>query len=110
MKYVSKYAYKPETVSQSYQEALSDFCMHLPLDLPAENAVQRLFARMAADRDISAQEAVHLLLTDKFVGCTRITLTDLCYSVNRVNLMMTTQYLKTTFLQTMKDGLMNKAF
>jgi hypothetical protein len=68
MKYVSKYASKPETVSQ---DALSDFCMHPPLDLPAENAVQRRFAHMAADRDISAQEAVHLLLADKLVGCTR---------------------------------------
>lgn len=71
MKYVSKYASKPESVSQSYHDALSDFCMRLPLDLPAENAVQRLFARMAADRDISAQEAVHLLLGDKLVGCSR---------------------------------------
>jgi hypothetical protein len=71
MKCVSKYASKPETVFQSYQDALSDFCMRLPLDLPAENAVQRRFARMAADRDISAQEAVHLLLADKLVGCTR---------------------------------------
>jgi hypothetical protein len=37
----------------------------------AENAVSHLFARMAADRDISAQEVVHLLLGDKVVGCSR---------------------------------------
>lgn len=43
----------------------------MPEDQPAENAVQRLFARMAADRDISAQEAVHLLLGEQLVGCSR---------------------------------------
>jgi hypothetical protein len=41
----------------------------MPEDQPAENAVQRLFARMAADRDISAQEAIHLLLGEQLVGC-----------------------------------------
>jgi hypothetical protein len=71
IKYVSKYASKPEVLSQSYRDALGDFCCCLPHDLPAEKAVQRLFAKMAADRDISAQEAVHLLLGDQLVGCSR---------------------------------------
>jgi hypothetical protein len=71
IKYVSKYASKPETVSKSYHEALADFCSCLPQDLPAEKAVQRLFAKMASDRDISAQEAVHLLLGEHLVGCSR---------------------------------------
>lgn len=71
IQYVSKYASKPEVLSQSYREALSDFCSRTPHDVPAERAVQRLFAKMAADRDISAQEAVHLLLGDKLVGCSR---------------------------------------
>lgn len=71
IQYVSKYASKPEVLSQSYRDALSDFCGRLPQDLPAEKAVQKLFARMSADRDISAQEAVHLLLGDKLVGCSR---------------------------------------
>jgi hypothetical protein len=71
IKYVSKYASKPEVLSQSYRDALGDFCSRLPQNLPAENAVRRLFARMAADRDISAQEAVHLLLGEKLVGCSR---------------------------------------
>lgn len=66
--YISKYASKPETVSNGYHDALKEFCLHLPQDLPAKNAVQCLFARMA-DRDISTQEAVHLLLGDKLVGC-----------------------------------------
>jgi hypothetical protein len=69
--YISKYASKPETLSESYHTALHDFCSRLPAGLPAENAVQRLFARMAADRDISAQEAVHLLLGDPLIGCSR---------------------------------------
>ena len=43
----------------------------MPQELPAESAVRRLFAKMAADRDISAQEAVHLLLGDKLVDCSR---------------------------------------
>lgn len=72
IQYVSKYASKPEVLSQSYREALSDFCSRVPHDLPAEKAVSRLFARMAADRDISAQEAVHLLLGDQLVGCSRV--------------------------------------
>ena len=71
IKYVSKYASKPEVVSESYHQALAAFCTRLPRQLPAERAVQSLFARMAADRDISAQEAVHLLLGEKLVGCSR---------------------------------------
>ena len=71
IKYVSKYASKPEVISQSYRDALGDFCNRLPQELPAENAVRRLFAKMAADRDISAQEAVHLLLGESLVGCSR---------------------------------------
>ena len=71
MKYISKYASKPEALSDSYHAALKDFCSRLPRGLPAERAVQSLFARMAADRDISAQEAVHLLLGEPLVGCSR---------------------------------------
>ena len=71
MKYVSKYASKPEVTSDSYHHALATFCSRLPRHLPAERAVESLFAKMAADRDISAQEAVHLLLGEKLVGCSR---------------------------------------
>jgi hypothetical protein len=71
IRYISKYASKPETASDSYYSALNEFCCRLPQDLPAEHAVRRLFARMASDRDISAQEAVHLLLGDSLVGCSR---------------------------------------
>ena len=70
-KYISKYASKPEAQSESYHAALKDFCSRLPRGLPAERAVQSLFARMAADRDISAQEAIHLLLGEPLVGCSR---------------------------------------
>ena len=69
IKYVSKYASKPETLSDSYLQALTTFCNRLPCHLPAERAVQSLFAKMAADRDISTQEAVHLLLGEKLVEC-----------------------------------------
>jgi hypothetical protein len=71
MKYVSKYASKPEVTSESYHQSLAAFCSRLPRHLPAERAAQSLFARMAADRDISAQEAVHLLLGENLVGCSR---------------------------------------
>ena len=71
IKYVSKYASKPETVSEGYHHALTEFCNWMPQDLHAENAVQCLFARMAVDRDISAQEAVHLLLGEHLVECSR---------------------------------------
>jgi hypothetical protein len=57
IKYVSKYVSKPETVSDSYNQALTAFCSRLPRHLPAETAVQSLFEKMTADRDISAQEA-----------------------------------------------------
>ena len=69
--YISKYASKPEVLSASYHSALTEFCTRLPQDSPAERAVQQLFARMSADRDISAQESVHLLLGDSLVGCSR---------------------------------------
>jgi hypothetical protein len=71
IRYISKYASKPETVSDTYCSALTDFCSQLPEDQPAENAVRRLFARIAAGRDISAQEAVHLLLGEQLVRCSR---------------------------------------
>ena len=51
-----------ENLSDGYHHALDDFCTPHTSRSPAENGVQRLFARMAADRDISAQEAVHQLL------------------------------------------------
>jgi hypothetical protein len=70
-RYISKYASKPETLSDSYHTALKEFCARLPVEQPAARAVQSLFARMAADRDISAQEAVHLLLGEPLVGCSR---------------------------------------
>ena len=54
IKCVSKYASKPETPSDSYLQALTTFCNRLPRHLLAERAVQSLFAKMAADRDISA--------------------------------------------------------
>lgn len=69
--YIAKYTSKPEALSNSYHSVLKDFCSCLPAGLPAESAVQCLFAQMAADRDISAQEAVHLLLGDQLVGCSR---------------------------------------
>lgn len=71
IKYVSKYASKPEIISQSYHDALNGFCGRLAQNLPAEKAVRSLFAKMAADRDISAQEAVHLLLGDHLVESSR---------------------------------------
>ena len=71
IKYVSKYASKPETASDSYTQALGTFCCRLPRHAPAERAAQSLFAKMAADRDISAQEAAHLLLGHKLVDCSR---------------------------------------
>ena len=70
-RYISKYASKPEALSDSYHAALQGFCNQIPLGQPAECAVQSLFARMAADHDISAQEAVHLLLGESLVGCSR---------------------------------------
>ena len=66
---MSKYTSKPEIASDSYHHALSTFCHQLLQNLPAERAVQSLFAKMASDHNISAQEAVHLLLCKKLVGC-----------------------------------------
>ena len=54
IKYVSKYASKAEVASKSYHDALGDFCTQLPQHLPAESAVQQLFAKMSFDKDISA--------------------------------------------------------
>ena len=64
IKYISEYASEPETVSVGYQPRLGRLLRpHTPKD-----AVRRLFARMAtADRDITAQKAVYLLLRDHLV-------------------------------------------
>jgi hypothetical protein len=71
---------------------------------------------MAADRDITAQEAVHLLFADKFVGCTWMSV-NLNANIDEPMLLRKQGELddddavfETTFLQTMKDALMNKAF
>jgi hypothetical protein len=71
IKYVSKYASKPKVASDSYHQALAVFCTRLPCHLPVECTAQSLFAKMAADRNISAQEAIHLLLGKKLVECSR---------------------------------------
>ena len=50
MKYISKYASKPEALSDSYHAALKDFCSRLPRGLPAERAVQSLFCHRRGTR------------------------------------------------------------
>ena len=62
MEWCSKYVNQPETVSNSYHAAWMAFLPFFLKNqyLPAENAAKRLFAKMVADMDISAQEAVHL--------------------------------------------------
>ncbi|KAH9997115.1 hypothetical protein BJV77DRAFT_1148481 [Russula vinacea] len=64
IKYISEYASEPETVSVGYQPRLGRLLRpHAP-----KAAVRRLFVRMAtADRDITAQKAVYLLLRDHLV-------------------------------------------
>ena len=64
IKYISEYASEPETVSVGYQPRLGRLLRpHAPKDV-----VRRLFGRMAtADRDITAQKAVYLLLRDHLV-------------------------------------------
>jgi hypothetical protein len=71
-RYISKYASKPEALSESYHTVLEDFCSRLPVAQPAQCAVERSFARMAADCDISTQEAVHLLLNLSSVAVVRL--------------------------------------
>ena len=72
IKYTRKYASKPETVSDGCHHALDDFCARMPQDLPAENAVWRFFAKMAADRDILTQEALFFLLGNHLVDACRL--------------------------------------
>ena len=60
-----------KVMSDLYHQALSTFCRRLPQNLPAKRTVQSLFAKMASDHDISAQEAIHLLLCEKLVGCSQ---------------------------------------
>jgi hypothetical protein len=56
IKYISKYASEPETISSGYDHALEDSCARMPQDFHAENAV------MPADRGILTQEALYFLL------------------------------------------------
>jgi hypothetical protein len=67
LEYVRKYARGFETVFDGYHHALDDFCVRMPRDLPAENAVWRFFARLAANRDILTQEAPNFLLGNHLV-------------------------------------------
>lgn len=60
--YLAKYISKCETSSQALDEILLSITSKLNEDDPSKKAIQRLFIRCCAERDISAQEVCHTLL------------------------------------------------
>src|ERR1700683_3338818 len=59
--YVAKYASKGETTSSSYQDTLQKAISHLQDSDAAGVAYQKMLSSFAAERDISSQEACHIL-------------------------------------------------
>jgi hypothetical protein len=59
--YVAKYASKGESTSSSYQDTLQKAISHLQDSDAAGVAYQKMLSPFAAERDISSQEACHIL-------------------------------------------------
>jgi ATP-dependent DNA helicase PIF1 len=70
--YVAKYASKGETSSSSYQDTLQKAIGHLQDSDAAGIVYQKMLSSFAAERDISSQEACHILFGLSLVKSTRM--------------------------------------
>ena len=61
LKYISKYAAKPESKYQSYHQILARLAQSSPLDAPPVNVIHKILTKLVANRDISVQETCHML-------------------------------------------------
>ena len=61
--YIAKYASKSEKISNDLQQCLQDICASMSDSLLAKSAIQKLFISTLHERDYSAQEVVHLLMS-----------------------------------------------
>lgn len=70
--YVAKYASKGETSSSSYQDTLQKAISHLQDSDAGGIAYQKMLSSFAAERDISSQEACHILYELSLVKSSRL--------------------------------------
>ena len=71
LNYISKYAAKSETKSESYYEMLSRLSQCSPKDAPTITIVRKVLTEIVADRDIGAQETCHMLQKIPLTKCSR---------------------------------------
>ncbi|KAJ1524609.1 hypothetical protein ONE63_011093 [Megalurothrips usitatus] len=67
--YLAKYVSKHEVKSQSMQEVFKEVCESSNSN--AKNAIQKLYIKACSDRDFSAQEVGHIIMSEKLVSCSR---------------------------------------
>ena len=61
--YIANYASKSEKISKDLQECLKEICNSMSDNLHAKTAIQKLFISTLCERDYSAQEVIHLLMS-----------------------------------------------
>ncbi|KAK3931961.1 ATP-dependent DNA helicase [Frankliniella fusca] len=64
--YLTKYVSKSETPSKTLTEILANIMLQVEAESRAKTVIQKLFTNAVADRDISAQEVCHTLLSLPF--------------------------------------------
>ncbi|CAB4022742.1 Hypothetical predicted protein, partial [Paramuricea clavata] len=69
-RYMAKYAAKGEARSKSASEILKLYMSSLQNDDKVSSAFNKAMIQVAGDRDMAAQETVHMLLSLPLVGCT----------------------------------------
>ena len=69
-RYMAKYAAKGEHLSKSASEILKLSVSSLQNDDQVSSAFKKAMIQVAGDRDMAAQETVHMLLSLPLVGCT----------------------------------------
>ena len=71
LKYISKYASKEVTKSETYHAIFSHLAHVAPSDSPILQPIKQFLTQTVAERDISAQEMCHMLQKLPLVLCSR---------------------------------------
>jgi len=78
LKYIAKYASKPEKKSASYTELQNQILPHTSNAAPALSFVSKMLNKLIGERDWSAQEVSHILLGIPMQDASRVTVTLDC--------------------------------
>src|SRR5216117_943282 len=78
LKYVAKYASKPEKKSASYTELQTQILPHTSTAAPTLSFLSKMLNKLIGERDWSAQEVSHILLGIPMQDASRVTVTLDC--------------------------------